>query len=42
MLSAPLDSALWHLNKDKYTDIHNAIAKEIPEYLEALKKEAAQ
>ena len=42
MLSAPPDSALWHLNKDKYTDIHNVIAKEIPEYLEALKKEAAQ
>lgn len=42
MLSAPPDSALWHLNKDKYTDIHNAIAAEVPEYLEALKKEAAQ
>ena len=42
MLSAPPDSALWHLNKDKYTDIHNAIAAEIPEYLQALKKEAAQ
>ena len=42
MLSAPPDSALWHINKDKYTDIHNAIAAEIPEYLEALKKEAAQ
>ena len=42
MLSAPPDSALWHLNKDKYTDIHNAIAKEIPEYLQALKKEAAR
>lgn len=42
MLSAPPYSALWHLNKDKYTDIHNAIAKEIPEYLQALKKEAAQ
>ena len=42
MLGAPPDSALLHLNKDKYTDIHNAIAKEIPEYLEALKKEAAQ
>ena len=42
MLSALPDSALWHLNKDKYTDIHNAIAVEIPEYLEALKKEAAQ
>lgn len=40
-LSAPPDSALWHINKDKYTDIHNAIAAEIPEYLEALKKEAA-
>lgn len=36
-LSAPPDSALWHINKDKYTDIHNAIAAEIPEYLEALK-----
>ena len=42
MLGAPPDSALFHLNKEKYTDIHNAIAKEIPEYLEALKKEAAQ
>lgn len=42
MLFAPPDSALWHLNKDKYTDIHNAIAAEIPEYLQALKKEAAQ
>ena len=42
MLSAPPDSALWHHNKDKYTDIHNVIAAEIPEYLEALKKEAAQ
>ena len=42
MLSAPPDSALWHLNKDKYTDIHNAIAAEVPEYLEALKKEADQ
>ena len=42
MLSAPPNSALWHLNKDKYTDIHNAIAAEVPEYLEALKKEAAQ
>lgn len=41
-LSAPPDSALWHINKDKYTDIHNAIATEIPEYLEALKREAAQ
>ena len=41
-LSAPPDSALWHINKDKYTEIHNAIAAEIPEYLEALKKEAAQ
>lgn len=41
-MEAPPDSALWHLNKDKYTDIHNAIAAEIPEYLEALKKEAAQ
>lgn len=41
-LGAPPDSALWHLNKGKYTDIHNAIAAEIPEYLEALKKEAAQ
>lgn len=42
MLSAPPDSALWHINKDKYTDIHNAIAAEVPEYFEALKKEAAQ
>lgn len=41
MLSFDPDSALWNINKDKYTDIHNAIAKEIPEYLEALKKEAA-
>ncbi len=41
MLSFDPDSALWKINKDKYTDIHNAIAKEIPEYLEALKKEAA-
>lgn len=41
MLSFDHDSALWNINKDKYTDIHNAIAKEIPEYLEALKKEAA-
>lgn len=41
MLGAPPDSALWHINKDKYTDIHNAIASEIPEYLQALKKEAA-
>ena len=42
MLAAPPDSALWHINKGKYTEIHNAIAAEIPEYLEALKKEAAQ
>lgn len=42
MLSFDPDSALWHINKDKYTDIHNAIAAEIPEYLQALKKEAAQ
>lgn len=42
MLFAPPDSALWHLNKDKYTEIHNAIAEEIPVYLEALKKEAAR
>lgn len=42
LLGAPPDSALWHINKDKYTDIHNAIAAEIPEYLQALKKEAAQ
>ena len=41
MLSFDPDSALWHINKDKYTEIHNAIAKEIPEYLQALNKEAA-
>lgn len=42
MLSVPPDSALWYINKDKYTDIHNAIAAEVPEYLQALKKEAAR
>ena len=41
MLAAPPGLCAGISTKNKYTDIHNAIA-EIPEYFEALKKEAAQ
>lgn len=42
LMGANQKCALGKINEPRYTEIHNAIAAEIPEYLEALKKEAAQ